>query len=86
MEKKVLNESQLKKFAFELLKEERFVEIDGNAYDIFEEGFLDKLKSGLKNAWDSTKGQLAKLGSITKGGKYTGKAKAQAAADTQMDA
>lgn len=86
MEKKVLNENQLKRFALELLNEERFVEIEGRKYDIFEEGFWDKLKSGIKNAWDSTKGQAAKLGSITKGGKYFGKDKAQAAADTQMDA
>ena len=86
MEKKVLNETELKRFALELLNEERFVEIEGKKYDIFEEGFWDKLKSGIKNAWDSTKGQLAKLGSITKGGNYTGKDKAQAAADAQMDA
>lgn len=86
MEKKVLNEGQLRAFAFELLKEDRFVVINGKTHDIFEEGFWDKLKSGLKNTWDSTKGQLAKLGSITKGGKYFGKDKAQAAADTQMDA
>jgi hypothetical protein len=85
MEKKILNEKELKSFTMKLLKEERFIEIDGDTYDIFEEGFWDKLKSGISNAWDSAKGQMAKLGSITKGGKYFGKEKAQAAADTQLD-
>lgn len=86
MDKKVLNERELREFTINFLNEDRFVEIEGIEYDIFEEGFWDKLKSGIRNAWDSTKGQLAKLGSITKGGKYFGKAKAQAAADTQIDA
>lgn len=86
MEKKILTESQLRQFSEQILKEDRYLEIDGVTYDIFEEGLFDRIKSGIRNTWDSAKGQMAKLGSITKGGKYFGKGKAQAAADTQMDA
>lgn len=85
MKTKTLSESQLKQFSEQILKEDRYFEIDGVTYDIFEEGFWDRLKSSVRDTWDSAKGQMAKLGSITKGGKYFGKGKAQQAADTQID-
>ena len=37
--------------------------------ELLQEGFMDRVKSG----WESTKGKLAKLGRVQKGGKFLGR-------------
>lgn len=87
MNKKVLNESQLRNEIIKHLLENKVVLSRKEAEKMLDEGFMDKIKQGMANAWEKTKHVVGhKIGTITAGGKYFGQTKAKLAAQSQIDA
>lgn len=89
MEKKFLNESELRNEIIKHLLENKIVSSRKDAERILDEGLFDKIKSGFSKLGSkigsAVKGGLVGLGTITAGGKYFGQGKAKAAAQTQID-